>query len=584
MEKKVVRRRKKSKLRLILILIPVLIFFMVCALMIGLFYYRTLENRIKSPMRNYFTSNDVNLVIDDEIIIDFVALPMYIDDTVYIPFNIVKEYIDDYLYWDETMNKIIYTNLDNDTIITFNEGEDYYYTKGERVDINSPIIYNNNYPFISEKVLYELYEGIEILYEDGIINLHTYEQKTAVISGKYLNYLRYSKNEDSDFALKLEDKEEVYIYEVIDDYAKVKTKIGVVGYVDINKLENIPVDLGLDEVEVIDTIIERREEPIVLLWDQVTTKQANSNSNRRVTHEGLNVLSPTWFYFDENRLDGTVVSIADKGYVDFAHQNDYEVWALITDIPTGHVQNVGNIVSQVLTNTDQRLYAVEQIMKLIKEYNLDGINLDFEHISANDIDDYIQFVRELYMEMRKDGYILSIDTYVPSPWSMYYNRKALAESSDYIIVMTYDEHTNPNEAIGPVASINFVDKGVSDTLLEVPKEKLIMGIPFYTRIWRTEYTDDGVKKSLSNFGMVRAVDFFEGNNAVIRWDEETGYYYSEFTTEENGNQVYYQGWLETVETIEKKMEVYNKYDLEGVAMWKRGLEDSEVWKVISENK
>ncbi len=559
-----------------------LIFLMICTIIGGVFYYKSLEKRIKSPEKSYFTSNEINLVIDDKLIEEFVELPIYENDIVYIPFNIIVEYIDEFLYWDESMNKIIYTDLYNNTTITFNENENFYYMNEEKVNFETPIIYKNNYPFVSELILKELYDDIEIIYNNDVINIHTYEQDTAIVDDSYFNYLKYSLDENSDFALKLKKGEEVYIYEILDEEAKIKTKNGVIGYIDVNKLESIPKTLG--KPEVVESELERREEPIVLLWDQVTTKQANSNANRRVTHEGLNVLSPTWFHFDEKKLDGTIVSLADKDYVEFAHRNDYEVWGLLTDIPTGRVDNVGNITNQVLTNTSERLFAVEQIMSLINEYNLDGINLDFEYVRATDIDDYIQFVRELYMEMKEEGYVLSVDTYVPSSWSMYYNRKALAESSDYIIVMTYDEHTNANEAIGPVASLNFVEKGVSDSLEEVPKEKLIMGIPFYTRVWRTEYTNDGVKNSLSNFGMTSAVDFFEKNNAVIRWDEETGYFYADFTTEENGNQVYYQGWLETVETIEAKMDIYNKYDLEGVAMWKRGLEDDDVWKVISDNK
>ncbi len=578
------KQEKKTKMkRSIVPTLIIIIIFLLISIGIGVYFYlQALEKRVKT---HKYTDYSINLVIDDELRTDLVVEPLYVKDTVYIPFNIVNEYIDEYLYWDETMNKIIYTKLNedyNDETIVFNENENSYYKNSEEITFNTPIIFENNYPFISEDILNELYD-IKIFYNNNTVDLNTYNADIGVVSGKMLNYLKYEPSKDSDFILKLEEGEEVYKYnisEVNDNYIKIKTKSGILGYIEVNKINNYMTFDVVEEVE--DNEIKRREEPIVLLWDQVTTKQANSNANRRVTHEGLNVLSPTWFSFDEKKLDGTIISLADDDYVEFAHKNGYEVWALITDIPSGNVSNVGNIANQVITNTDERRFAIEQLMDLIEKHNLDGINLDFEYIRATDIDDYIQFTRELYIEMRKEGYILSVDTYVPMTWSMYYNRKALAESSDYIIVMAYDEHTNANEKIGPVASINFVDKGVLDTLNEVPKEKLIMGIPFYTRVWRTEYAEDEVKKSLRNYGMVTAVDFFIANNAVIRWDDETGYYYSEFTTVENGNNVYYQAWLETTETIEEKLEIYKKYDLEGVAMWKRGLEDSDVWEIINE--
>ncbi len=575
-------KKEIKKINNVVIKIIILSVFLLLTMIIGAYFYiQSLERRVK--IKTYDTEYNINLIVNGELLTELVAEPLYKKETVYVPFNIVNEYIDEYLYWDETMNKIIYSNLDEDTIITFNEGEDYYYKNYEQINFDNPIIFNNEYPFISENILDELY-NIEIFYNEdrGLVNLHTYKNSTTKIESKFFNYLKYTPHKDSDFILKLEKDTEVYVYEISDDevYTKIKTKEGIIGYIEKSKIGKINI---FEEEKVIKNI-ERREEPIVLLWDQVTTKQANSNANRRVTHKGLNVLSPTWFSFDEKKLDGTIISLADEDYVKFAHDNGYEVWGLITDIPSGNVSDVGNIASKVITNTEQRAFAVQQLMDLIKQYDLDGINLDFEYVRAADADDYIQFVRELYMEMRKEGYILSVDTYVPSAWSMYYNRKALAESSDYIIVMTYDEHTNPNEAIGPVASLNFVDKGVADTLKEVPKEKLIMGIPFYTRVWKTEYIGEEVKKSLRNYGMTTAVDFFVANNSVIEWDEEKGYNYAEFKTIENGNEVHYQAWLETTETIEKKLEIYNKYDLEGIALWKRGLEDSNVWEVINDYK
>ncbi len=580
------QRKKRKKGKNILPTIIIVLFFLLVTVAIGSYFYiQSLNKRVKKfdNEENY----TLNIVVDDELLSELIAEPLYKYETVYIPFNIVNVYLDEFLYWDESMNKIIYTKLDtnenNDVSITFNEGEDFYYKNGEKIAFNAPVIYENDYPFISEHILKEFYD-VEIFYDNNIVDLHTYKTDIGIINGSVFSYLKYNPNKDSDFLLKLEKNEEVYKYDIHktdETYMKIKTKGGIIGYIEADKVEEF---MTFDKVEEKEVQLERREEPVVLLWDQVTTKQANSNANRRVTHEGLNVLSPTWFSFDENKLDGTIISLADKDYVKFAHNNGYEVWGLITDIPSGNVSNVGNIANQVITNTEQRHFAIEQIMDLIEQYNLDGINLDFEYVRATDIDDYIQFTRELYMEMKKDGYILSVDTYVPSAWSMYYNRKALAESSDYIIVMTYDEHTNPNESIGPVASIDFVDKGVADTLNEVPKEKLIMGIPFYTRVWRTEYSGDEIKKSLRNYGMTTAVDFFEANNAIIDWDDKTGYYYSEFRTTENGNDVYYQAWLETTETIEKKLEIYKKYDLEGIAMWKRGLEDSDVWEKISEAK
>ncbi len=564
-----IKKQNKQKIKIGRVLLIFLIFALVCA-GIGLYaYYASLEKRIVSFQSSDF-ENNISLIINDIEIEEYGQPVVEYGGKYYIHFDIVNGYIDEYLYWDENTHKVIYTDLTN--IITYD------------IDITetlAPIIYLEDYPMVSEMIIEELYDINFNFYENtNIFNIETFEPSVTTVATKYLNYLRYEPVENSDFSMKLEQGEKVYVYDEIESYTKIKTSDGIIGYIDSEKLDKYTIVTEIFEEVLYEPA---RSEKIILLWDQVTTVQANSNANRRITHQGVNVLSPTWFSYNENNLNGDIISLADKDYVDFAHNNGYEVWALLTDIPS-YGSNVGNIGNQVLTNTEFRQNTINQLMDLIEKYDLDGINLDFEYVRASDIDDYIQFVRELYTEMKKGGYILSVDTYVPSAWSMYYNRKALAESSDYIAVMTYDEHTNANEAMGPVASLGFVEKGVEDTLNEVPADKLLMGIPFYTRVWKTEYTDDGAKNSLSNFGMLSAVDFFEKNNAVIRWDEETGYYYSEFTTTENGNQVYYQAWLETTETIEKKLEIYNKYDLAGLALWKRGLEDKDIWEIIDREK
>ncbi len=580
------RRKRRNNKRLIIIIMFSLLLLSLIAF--SFFRFMKLRERTVLIYDNYFSNDTINLIIDDNFVknedyeeVENENLIITENDDMYLHFGVVRDYIDEFIYWDETLNKVIYTNL-VDTI-TFDQEENYYYFNDEKKSYDAPIKYVNNYPYIKDEVLIQLY-GIDINYiEDTnsiIIDTYTnFDAGLAVVESGMFEYLQYEPTAESKYALPLKKNEEVLVYDKGIDYTRVRMENGAIGYIENTNLKTIESPIDKEEEQF---IIPDRDDKVVLLWDQVTTVQANSNANRRVTHDGVNVLSPTWFTFNERTLDGEIVSIADKDYVDFAHDNGYEVWALLTDIPKGNVDNVGNIANQVLTNTDKRLKAKDELMNYLREYDLDGLNLDFEYIRQSDIDDYIQFVRELYTDMRREGYILSVDTYVPSAWSMYYNREALAKSSDYIAVMTYDEHTSASEENGPVASYGFVDKGVKDSLEEIPEEKLLMGIPFYTRVWKTETVDGEEKRTVRNFSMVSAVDFFEKNDAVIQWDEETGYYHAEFTSEENGSPVHYEAWLETVETIEKKLEIFEEYDIAGIAMWKRGLEDPKVWNLIGE--
>lgn len=105
----------------------------------------------------------------------------------------------------------------------------------------------------------------------------------------------------------------------------------------------------------------------------------------------------------------------------------------------------------------------------------------------------LSFIRELSIACRANNIILSIDNYVPE-YTYYYNRREQGIVADYVVIMGYDETLPSSETPGPVASLNFVRKGITDTLNVVDKSKVINGIPFYSRVWCT--TPDGHSQCL----------------------------------------------------------------------------------------
>ena len=101
---------------------------------------------------------------------------------------------------------------------------------------------------------------------------------------------------------------------------------------------------------------------------------------------------------------------------------------------------------------------------------LNGFNLDFESLKSSAGPHYVQFIREMSVSCRQKGLVLSVDDYVPAVYSAFYNRKEQGIVADYVIVMGYDEHFAGGDA-GSVASISYVENGITGTLKEVPKEK-----------------------------------------------------------------------------------------------------------------
>ena len=292
--------------------------------------------------------------------------------------------------------------------------------------------------------------------------------------------------------------------------------------------------------------------------------------------KGINVLSPTWFYLNDN--EGNLVSFADSSYVNYCHNHNVEVWALVNNLENQEVDT-----AYVLSHTSTRQNLVNQLISAAIQYNLDGINLDFESLNAEKVgDSYIQFVRELSLKCANNGIVLSVDNYVPSAYTQFYDRAEQALFADYVIIMGYDEHYAGCEEAGSVASLNWVKEAVTNTLKEVPADQIILGMPFYTRIWELtpseEEAQDYVIYDVSSkaYGMSSAWKQVNNHGAETTWLADCGQYYAEYT---EGDSIF-QVWLEDTTSMEERLKVMDENHLAGAAYWKLGFETNEIWDTI----
>ena len=229
--------------------------------------------------------------------------------------------------------------------------------------------------------------------------------------------------------------------------------------------------------------------------------------------------------------------------------------------------------AELMSYTSNREKLVNNLVNDLLMVGADGINLDFEQISYEAGEHYVQFIREMSVACRANGLVLSVDNYVPRESTTHYNRKEQGVVADYVIIMGYDEHWGSGGVAGSVASLPYVLDGIEQTLKDVPSEKVINAIPFYTRVWKT----NGGDVSCDTLGMVDAIDFVKENGIETTWDEECCQNYGEKTM----NGIDYQVWLEDNESIAAKLSVMDSHNLAGVAEWKLGFENSSVWDVIA---
>lgn len=313
-----------------------------------------------------------------------------------------------------------------------------------------------------------------------------------------------------------------------------------------------------------------KKDGIKIVWDQISTTKGNDAPGKRDAINGLDVISPTWFAIKNENGD-----IEDKGsleYAKWAKEQGYQIWGLITNSFNPKITHA------VLSKENKRKKLINDVLALAKKYNLDGINIDFESVAKEDGDYYLQFIKEATPIFKQNNLVVSVDMYVPQKWTAHYHMKEVGEIVDYVIIMAYDEHHRNSKESGSVSSIPWADLHMKKATELVPKEKLIMGIPFYTRVWtETKDKNGNITVSSKSLKMDEAMNLLNQNNAKIIWDEKTGQYYGEYILNGNLNKI----WLEEERSIEERMKIATKYDVKGVAFWKRGHENASVWNVIN---
>lgn len=306
-----------------------------------------------------------------------------------------------------------------------------------------------------------------------------------------------------------------------------------------------------------------------MAFHQTTSHAANNALAESLTGvSGINVLAPTWFFLDSE--EGDMTELSNKLYVATAHEAGIMVWGVMNDFD-GKL-NSSESTMAALSSETAREKMIRTAVDAILDVSADGICLDIEKVSDECAPYFLEFIREMSAECRKNELYFSVCNYVPH-YTKSLNRKEQARVCDYVICMCYDEHVNGSEKAGSAASYPFVKKGITDTLKEVPEEQTIIALPFFTRLWKT--VSPGIPTATA-MGMTEAEKWIRSNNLSTRWDEECKQEYAEL----NSGDTRYQLWLENEASLEEKLKIVREMNCAGVAEWKIGLEKPEVWDLI----
>ncbi len=501
-------------------------------------------------------------------------------DEAYLPVSYVTETLNKRVYIDEQERLLLYTLPDGTVRIpegtALSEMTDWAESAGK----SAPVWYEDGGTFYISCTLIREYTDIHIEdYEDpGRIYIDSAEATYTCAEVKKDTQVRRAGGVKSDIVADVPAGSTVIILDAMDDWSQVRTEDGYIGYLQNKRLtDSFTEQRTSDFAAPVWTSI-TRDHDICLVWHQVFNMDGNAGLESALAQaEGVNTISPTWLSVADN--EGNLTSLCSSSYVETAHAMGLEVWVLVDNFSTDMS------TYEVLSRTSTRTALINNLMAEIRACGADGINVDFESLTEAAAPHFLQFLRELSVACRQEGIVLSVDNYVPTSSTAYYDRAEQGAVADYVIIMGYDEHWRSSDA-GSTASLPFVQAGIENTLAEVPQRKVINALPFYTRVWgfdaSAEIPEDADPNSAeyvissSAVGMVRAKTLLEDAGAELAWDSELGQYYGEY--EEDGT--LYRIWLEDAESLEQKLNLTASYDLAGVAFWKLGLESDDVWPLI----
>jgi spore germination protein YaaH len=492
-----------------------------------------------------------------------------------LPFDIIQSIIDPTILYESKTNSVIITTQDK--VIQLKTSQLTGLINEKPFTLHFPVEVNKDTVYLPIEPLHDYYQlDVRESSETGAVFLH--KEGDVIQWGKVMEdpkdntktyALRSDPTKDAPIYLDLKANEALMIWDEIDGWYRAQTENGIMGYV-------LKDEVIQDHVELIPKQKGKTEYipwrplggKINLTWQQVYTK--NPDTSKLPAMPGLNVISPQWFHLMDGQ--GTLKNSASADFVKWAHAQGLQLWALFSN---GFEQKQ---TTEALSTYDNRMNMIKQLVSFAQMYHIDGINIDFENVALKDKANMVQFVRELSPFLHEQGLVVSIDVTVKDGsdvYSKFMDRRAMNASVDYMMVMTYDEHWSTSPIAGSVSSLPWVEKGITQIIEEdgVPATKIVMGIPFYTRIWTEQ--DKLTSKAVS---MEVVQKLILEKKLVPNLDKATGQNYVEYTENKKNIKI----WIEDAQSIASRVALAKKLDLAGVASWSRSFETPDIWKTIQD--
>ena len=551
--------RKKQKTNKLYKIVVVAIFIIIVAVIINL-----APNYIRKKI-----TGKINIIINNNNVTESMKFDAFVSDNdiVYLSTKDIANFFDEDIFYDNKYNQIITTS--SAKLATLELDKEEMYVNYSKVKIYGAAIKKDNEFYLPFSELKDVY-NIEVNYikDTNIVTIDSLDReqkkgnasKDVSIKFKptiFSKTIDKVKKGDSLCVIKQDSKDEV------NGWYKVRTTNGIIGYTkNVTNVYSLREELDIKPVE---------EEKISMVWDYYTN---NVPDRKGTTINGINVISPSFVELIEGGK-GEIknkIGTAGKDYIEWAHDNSYKVWAMVSN------NGYSETSSEILNDYKLREKLINNIVNLALHNNIDGINLDFENIKTEDKGMLSRFIIELAPRLREYGRVLSVDVTAPdggTNWSECYDRNTIGRVADYIVFMAYDQYGTSSKEAGTTAGANWIEVALEKFVNreEIEPSKIILGMPFYTRLW-TETESETTSKVI----WMKSINNNIPSNVQKIWNEDLKQYYIEY----NQSGKTYKMWIEDEESIKAKFALMKKYKLGGAAYWQKDFENSTMWDVIAQ--
>ena len=516
------------------------------------------------------TNEKISLVINNTNVTERLKNDIKVEDgIIYVSMDDIKNFFDKYIYVENETNEIITTYDDKIASIGFDSNK--LTLNGSTKKTSAHVIKENDITYMPISEMKDVYDiEIENIAETKVITIDSIDREQVKAQTKANVSVKAKKEGFSRTVDKIEKGDSVIVVKTNNEisekgWTKIRTQNGKVGYVKTSKLEDITTTREAKEKQ------KQINGKVDMFWDYYSQYVKAPDRTGQVI-EGINVVSPSFFYLEKET--GTLKdNVGDAGiaYINWAHSNGYKVWAMLSNAEAGI-----KVSSTILNSYSKRQELIQNIVEKCAKYDIDGINVDFENMYEADKDMYSRFIIELTPRMEEMGIVTSVDVTAPDGdpnWSLCFDRNVLGDVADYLIFMGYDQYGTSSSKPGTTAGLNWVETSLKKIIDydEVDTDKIILGMPLYTRQWTV--AQDGTIKDRSTISMM---NIKIPNNVEKQWDDTLKQYYIEYTSGKNTIKM----WIEDGTSIKEKVALVTKYNLGGAACWKKDMETSNIWSII----